>query len=203
MPRFVSSFCILFNDHSAILPGSVMEPPEPPGSPKQLSPASPASPGRSLASPASPRTVSKVRVSTTGQSVGDRPSIVGRGWMSMEQLRQHYDAVVVGSTSQASPSGNNENLGQSAFPCLGRVLLCLVGHLQFGTGLPSWLFSFFSFAVLPVSLTGLLVCATAVVSGAVTHWSMTMVLTLCFFQLGVSFASVTWWDDMQISAAYG
>ena len=124
--------------------------------------------------------------------------MVGKGQMSMEALRQSYDAVVIGTTSPTFPTDEERlNLGQSAFPCLGRFLLCLVGHLQFGTGWPSWLFSFFSFAVVPISLTGLLVCATVVVSGASTNWSMTMVLTLCLFQLGVSFASVAWWDKVQ------
>ena len=142
-------------------------------------------------------TVSKAKLTTyKSQSVSDMPSMVGKGQMSMEALRQTYDAVVIGTiTSPACPTDEeNLKLGQSAFPCLGRFLLCLVGHLQFGTGLPSWLFSFFSFAVLPISLTGLLVCATVVISGASTNWSMTMVLTLSFFQLGVSFASVAWCD---------
>ena len=141
-----------------------------------------------------PGTVQKARL-TTYNSQREMPSIVGKGWMSMEQLRQDYDAVVIASptyTSPSRPSTDKEalKLGQSAFPCLGRFLLCLVGHLQFGTGWPSWLFSFFSIVVLPISSAGLLVGAMAVVFGASTNWSMA--LTLCFFQLGVSFASVTW-----------
>ena len=148
-------------------------------------------------SPVSPATVSKAKLTTyKSQSVSDMPNMVGKNQMSMEALRQTYDAVVIGTNTSPTCPTDEENLklGQSAFPCLGRFLLCLVGHLQFGTGLPSWLFSFFSFAVLPISLTGLLVCATVVISGASTNWSMTMVLTLSFFQLGVSFASVAWRD---------
>lgn len=172
--------------------GSSMKPPA--GTPQTLRLAPAPSPVSA--------TVSKAKLTTyKSQSVSDMPSMVGKGQMSMEALRQTYDAVVIGTTTSPACPTDEENLklGQSAFPCLGRFLLCLVGHLQFGTGLPSWLFSFFSFAVLPISLTGLLVCATVVISGASTNWSMTMVLTLSFFQLGVSFASVSFkLNDMDL-----
>ena len=112
----------------------------------------------------------------------------------MEQLRQNYDAVVMNTAgTRSSTALAIDNSSQSAFPCLGRILVCWCGHLQFGTGLFSWLFSLLSCIILPVSLTTLLMCATLLAATSVTsttQWGMTLSLTLSFFQLAVSYASV-------------
>lgn len=182
--------------------GSSMKPP-PAGAPEQLSlaPAATRETGEIAATGTRSvsATVSKAKIARD-QSASDVANMVGKGQMSMEALRTTYDAVVIGTTSGVSPTvEENMKLGQSAFPCFGRFLLCLVGHLQFGTGWSSWLFSLFSFAVLPVSLTALLFFATVVTGGASTLWNITLALTLSFFQLGVSFASVSFkLNDMDL-----
>ena len=114
------------------------------------------------------------KVSTSKSIVVDSPVVVGKGWMSMEKLRQSYDAVVLGRGGSAIPM-----ISESSFPWLGRFLLCLVGHMPFAVGLPSRIFCFLSYAVLPLAATGLLVFATATTSGITSKWSFTMASTLC------------------------
>lgn len=182
--------------------GSSMKSP-PAGAPEQLSlaPATGESGEIAAMGTRSVATVSKAKIARD-QSASNMASMVGKGQMSMEALRTTYDAVVIGTTSCVSPTCDVEEtvkLGQSAFPCFGRFLLCLVGHLQFSSGWSSWLFSLFSSAVLPVSLTALLFFSTMVTGGASTLWNMTLALTLGFFQLGVSFASVSFkLNDMDL-----
>ena len=101
--------------------------------------------------------------------------------VSMENLQQGCDAVVIGTRS------NNPADSSSALPCLGRLLLCLVGHLRFGDSWCCHTYCFFAWAVPPLSLTAL--CAASISSGLTSKWSLTMALTLCLFQLAVSFAS--------------
>lgn len=110
---------------------------------------------------------------TSKSLVVDTPVVVGKGWMSMEKLRQSYDAVVLGRGGSAIPM-----MSESAFPWLGRILLCLVGHMHFAVGLPSRIFCFLSYAVLPLVATGLLAFATATTSGITSKWSFTMASTL-------------------------
>jgi len=143
-----------------------------PDAPKPVTPIVP------MASPV------KGKVSNSKSLVVDTPVVVGKGRMSMEKLRQSYDAVVLGRGGSAIPM-----MSESAFPWLGRFLLCLVGHMHFAVGLPSRIFCFLSYAVLPLVATGLLAFATATTSGITSKWSFTMASTLGFFQLGVSFAS--------------
>eukprot|EP00438_Fugacium_kawagutii_P008017 Skav209168 [mRNA] locus=scaffold1137:385455:386678:- [translate_table: standard] len=68
---------------------------------------------------------------------------------------------------------------------MARFLLCLVGHLPFDQGLVSRLYGFFSYAIVPLALTAPLLFMAACES----RWHITVVLTLCLLQLGVSFAS--------------
>ena len=103
--------------------------------------------------------------------------------VSMENLQQGCDAVVIGTRS------NNPADSSSALPCLGRLLLCSVGHLRFGDSWCCRAYSFFAWAVLPLSLTALMVYDTSLSSGLGSNWSSTMTFTLCLFQLAVSFAS--------------
>ena len=103
--------------------------------------------------------------------------------VSMENLQQGYDAVVMGTRS------NKKADSSSALPCLGRLLLCLVGQLRFGDSWCSMAYCFLAWAVLPFSLMALLVYDTSVSSGLMSKWSLTMALTLCLFQLAISFAS--------------
>ena len=132
-----------------------------PDAPKPVTPIVP------MASPV------KGKVSNSKSLVVDTPVVVGKGRMSMEKLRQSYDAVVLGRGGSAIPM-----MSESAFPWLGRFLLCLVGHMHFAVGLPSRIFCFLSYAVLPLVATGLLAFATATTSGITSKWSFTMASTL-------------------------
>ncbi len=137
--------------------------------PAQPDAPQPVAPSVPLASPVS------TNISTSNKSlVVDAPIVVGKGLVSMEKLRQSYDAVVLGRGSSASPK-----ISESAFPCFGRFLVCLVGHLPFAVGLPSRIFCCLSYAVLPLAATGLLAFATATSSGITSKWSFTMASTLC------------------------
>ena len=133
----------------------------------QLDAPEPVAPILPMASP-------EKKVSTSKSIVVDSPVVVGKGWMSMEKLRQSYDAVVLGRGGSAIPM-----ISESSFPWLGRFLLCLVGHMHFAVGLPSRIFCFLSYAVLPLAATGLLAFATATTSGITSKWSFTMASTLC------------------------
>eukprot|EP00438_Fugacium_kawagutii_P005812 Skav230515 [mRNA] locus=scaffold4943:57794:74640:+ [translate_table: standard] len=158
--------------------------------------------------------VNKTKMSTTLSAQNlDLPGIIGKGqgWVSMEKLRQTVDAATVVNKS-SNPANFSLSEGQSAFPAemwvdeqpiaqgLGTVhQRGLVGHLHFGTGLASRIFAWFSCAVLPVALTGLLVVATSVTSGIASTWSVTMGLTVLLFQLGVSIASISFrYNEMDL-----
>ena len=129
--------------------------------------------------PGQAKTPSNARVQSLGRVQPDSPRM---NRFSMEQLRQTHDAAVIGRSGTSFLS-----LGESAFPCVGRFCLCLAGHMRFGDGIPSRLFSFLSFAILPVLLTAGLPLSGATQSSS--KWFVTMALTLGFFQLGVSCAS--------------
>ena len=77
----------------------------------------------------------------------------------------------------------------SALPLLGRVLLCMAGHLRVGDGCWWHVCSLFPCAMLPLSSTALLAYATAMTSGLASHWCFTMAAPLCLFHLAVSLAS--------------
>lgn len=143
-----------------------------------------------------PRGHGKTKASTLNSRPGgtaNETALSNRGWMSMDQLQQNYDAVVVGRSpikqGGFGSSGHVDHRGASALPRVGRFFLCLVGHLNFGEGLASRFFGFLSYALLPAACTAFLVVLAAVTVGITSQWSFTMVLTLCFFQLGISFAS--------------
>lgn len=96
----------------------------------------------------------------------------------MDQLRQS-EGMAVG----AKPC-------RSAFPCVGRFLLCVVGHLPFDQGLTSRIYGIFSYAILPLALSVLLLSVMALAPPeSESLWHIAMVFTLCLLQLGVSFAS--------------
>ena len=137
--------------------------------PAQPDAPQPVAPSVPLASPVN------ANFSTSNKSlVVDAPIVVGKGWVSMEKLRQSYDAVVLGRGGNASPK-----ISESAFPWFGRFLVCLVGHMPFAVGLPSRIFCCLSYAVLPLAATGPLAFATATASGITSKWSFTMASTLC------------------------
>ena len=81
----------------------------------------------------------------------------------MQRLQQDYDAVVVGTSTKAADSS-------SALPLLGRVLLCLAGHLRIGDAWWWHVCSVFACAVIPLSFTALLAYATAITSGLASPW---------------------------------
>lgn len=151
---------------------AVDPPPVPPRQPEQV--GSPSLPGKV-------RTPTKARVqsATLGYAQPDSPRM---NRFSMEQLRQTHDAAVIGRSGTSFLS-----VGESAFPCVARFCLCLAGHMRFGDGIPSRVFSFLSFAILPVVLTAVLPLSYATEESS--KWFVTMALTLGFFQLGVSCAS--------------
>ena len=101
----------------------------------------------------------------------------------MEKLRQSHDAVL-------ASSGHKRHIVDSALPWLGRLLLALVGHRPFGYSFASRAFLYLSSAILPVTLTTFLLCAMMFTSG-LSRWNVTLAVTLCLFQLCVSFASMS------------
>ena len=101
----------------------------------------------------------------------------------MDELRMHHDEVTV-VANRSPPAYNNGNM-HSSLPLLGRFLLCFSGHMQFGSGLASQFFGFFSYAILPLAVSVVLLCTADVDS----KWSFTKSMTLCCFQTGLSLAS--------------
>lgn len=102
----------------------------------------------------------------------------------MDELRMHHDEVTV-VANRTPISGHKRGKVHSSLPFLGRFLLCLSGHMQFGGGLASQFFAFFSYAILPLAFSVVLLSTADINS----KWSFTKSVTLCCFQTGLSLAS--------------
>lgn len=115
----------------------------------------------------------------------EKALVLSKGRMSMDELRMHHDevTVVANRTGPGYNKGNDGNL--HSLPVLGRFLLCFSGHMQFGNGLASHFFAFFSYAILPLAVSIVLLCTADIDS----KWSFTKSVTLCCFQTGLSLAS--------------
>ena len=105
--------------------------------------------------------------------------------VSLEELRMNYDAVISEfNTTKTSKTNPDESGEVSALPRLARCLLCMAGHLRFKEGLASRCFAIFSYGILPLAISGLLVYG-----GAVSDMDTSLLLSLTCFQLGISVAS--------------
>ena len=102
--------------------------------------------------------------------------------MSLQDLRLNTDADLAERPRTQQTETDTVNRETSALPCLGRILLCLVGHMRFCEGLASRILAIFFYFIYPMA-------STVPLMFMIHELDIALVLALCLFQLGISAAS--------------